>query len=305
MGWRAVLGTRLRLGSGLGLHRQAEGAPRHPDRALREGAARERQALRRRAHVPPPQPRAPRRARVPGAHGAGGVRRPGRGPRRLLDGLRDDRALRLRLHGDVLRDAHRRRERDHAPRDPRARRQVHPAAQLGQDRHPLLLRPRDGLPLLVPDLLGRGALQRRVQGPQEGLVDDLGRVRRLLRRADDEPRLHRLRRPLRLRRRRRAHPGPSVAVGRARAAGQPVGADRDRQRRDPGRAARGPDGRRCQLQRRVGRPLVPGRLLLGLERPRPRRDRHRQAPHDPQEARGRRACGSPTTPRSRTTSARP
>ena len=47
---------------------------------------------------------------------------------------------------------------------------------------------------------------------------------------------------------------------------------------------------RCELQRRVRRPLVPGRLLLGLERARARRDRHRQAPHHPQEARGRRAA---------------
>ena len=57
-------------------------------------------------------------------------------------------------------------------------------------------RPRDRLALLVPDLLRRRALERRLQRPQEGVVDDLGRVRRLLRRADDQPRLHRLRRPV-------------------------------------------------------------------------------------------------------------
>ena len=71
-----------------------------------------------------------------GEHGsgidcAGGVRRPRREPRRLLDGLRDDRPVRLRLDGDVLRDAHGRRERDHAPRDARADRQVHPPRRDG------------------------------------------------------------------------------------------------------------------------------------------------------------------------------
>ena len=75
VGLRAVLGTRLRLGSGLGPHRPAAGAPRDADRALREGDAREREALRRRAPVPAAQPRAARRARVPRADRARGVRR--------------------------------------------------------------------------------------------------------------------------------------------------------------------------------------------------------------------------------------
>ena len=44
-----------------------------------------------------------------------GVRRPRREPRRLLDGLRDDRALRLRVDGHVLRDAHRRGDGGHVP----------------------------------------------------------------------------------------------------------------------------------------------------------------------------------------------
>ena len=129
VGLRAVLGTRLRLGSGLGPHRPAAGAPRDADRALREGDAREREALRRRAPLPAPQPRAARRARLPRADRARGVRRPRREPRRVRDDLRDDRAVRLRLDGDVLRDAHRRRAGDHAPPDRRAGRQVHPAAQ--------------------------------------------------------------------------------------------------------------------------------------------------------------------------------
>ena len=61
----------------------------------------------------------------------------------------------------------------------------------GKTRHPLVLGPRDGLPLLVPRLLRRRTRERRVQGAQEGVVDDVGRVRRLLRRPDDQPGLHR------------------------------------------------------------------------------------------------------------------
>ena len=38
----------------------------------------------------------------------------------LRDDLRDDRALRLRVDGDVLRDAHRRGQHDHAARRPRS-----------------------------------------------------------------------------------------------------------------------------------------------------------------------------------------
>ena len=233
MGCRAVLGPRLRLGSRLGPHRPPEGASRDADLALRDGDARERKALRRRAAVPAPQPRAPRRARLPRADRARGVRRPRREPRRLCDDVRDDRPLRLRLHGDVLRDAHGRRAGAHAATDPRADRQVHPAAQLRPDRHALVLRPRDGLPLLVPGLVARGASRRRLQDQQEGVVDDVRRVRRLLRPADDEPRLQGLRRPLRLRRRQGALRGAAVALGRARPPRQPVRRDLVHGRRDP------------------------------------------------------------------------
>ena len=129
VGRRAVLGARLRVGSRLGLDRPPEGAPRDAHRALREGDAREREALGRRAAVPAPQPRAARRARLPRAHRPRGVRRPRREPRRLRDDVRDDRALRLRVDGDVLRHAHRRGQRDHVPPHAGADRQVHPAAQ--------------------------------------------------------------------------------------------------------------------------------------------------------------------------------
>ena len=72
----------------------------------------------------------------------------------LRDGLRDDRALRLRVDRHVLRDAHRRRCNTIMLRPTRrADREVHPPAQPRQDRHAVLLRPRDRLALLVPVLL--------------------------------------------------------------------------------------------------------------------------------------------------------
>src|SRR5579884_286531 len=154
VGRRAVLGARVRVGPRLGLYRPPEGAARDVDRAVREGAAREREAVRRRAAVPAAQPRAARRARLPRADRPRGVRRAGREPRRVLDGVRDDRALRLCVDRDVLRDARRRGERDHAAPHAGADRQVHPAAVERQDRNALLLRPGDGLALLVPGLSG-------------------------------------------------------------------------------------------------------------------------------------------------------
>ena len=148
-----------------------------------------------------------------GAHRARGVRRARRGPRRLRDDVRDDRALRLRVDGHVLRHAHRRGPGDHAAPHRRADRPLHPPAQQRQDRHAVVLGPRDRLALLVSDLLGRRALQRRLQGAQEGVVDDVGRLRRLLRRADHEPGLLRLRRPVGVRHRRATRSSPSPPRG--------------------------------------------------------------------------------------------
>src|SRR3712207_9007015 len=51
-----------------------------------------------------------------------------------------------------------------------ADRPVHPPAREREDRHPLVFGPRDGLALLVPDLVGRRAREREVQGPKEGLM---------------------------------------------------------------------------------------------------------------------------------------
>ena len=99
---------------------------------------------------------------------------------------------------------------------------LHPPAQQRQDRHAVLFGPGDRLALLVPDLIGRRSHRRRLQGPQEGVVDDLRWLCRLLRRPDHEPRLHRLRRPVGVRDRRRARQVAALHVGRARAARQPV-----------------------------------------------------------------------------------
>ena len=157
-----------------------------------------------------------------------------------------------------------------------------------QDRHALLLRPGDRLALLVPGLLRRAALQQRLQGAQEGVVDDLGRLRRLLRRADDEPGLLRLRRPVGVRDRRRRRQGPARLWDALGLRGNQSGPLEVARGRDPGRADRRPGRRRRRLQRRGRRPVVPGRLLLGLERHRDGGDRHRQAPHDAQAPRRRR-----------------
>ena len=97
---------------------------------------------------------------------------------------------------------------------------------------------------------------------------------------------------------------PSL-VGRARAARQPVRPDPGRGRRDPGRPDRRPARRRRGLQRRGGRPVVPDRLLVGLERHHDGRDRHRASATRRASATSTSACAWPTTRRSRTTSARP
>ena len=116
----------------------------------REGDARERQDFRRQPRVPAAESGTARRARIPGPDSPGGIRRLRRGPRRLLDGLRDDRPLRLRVHGDVLCHAYGRGQRDHAASHRREDRQVHPAAQQREDRDAVLLGPGDRKSFLVP-----------------------------------------------------------------------------------------------------------------------------------------------------------
>ncbi len=59
----------------------------------------------------------------------------------------------------------------------------------------------------------------------------------------------------------------------------------------PARPDRRPGRGRRRLERRVGRPVVPPRLLVRVERDRARHDRHREAPHDAEAPRRRRHAG--------------
>ena len=165
--------------------------------------------------------------------------------------------------------------------------------------------PETGSHFWYPISSGRRALERRVQGAEEGLVDDIGRLRGLLRGADDQPGLLRLRRPLGLRRRRRAHPGPAVPLGRARASREPVRPDRDRQHRGPRGAAR--RARPATARTPTTSPSTRGSwsvpLRSGTAWPSARSTSRNATP--PARSTSTSACASPTTRRSRTTSARP
>ena len=128
--------------------------------------------------------------------------------------------------------------------------------ELGPDRHAVVLRPRDGLALLVPDLVGAERSNGGYRVTQEGVLDDVGRLRRLLRRPDHEPRLQGLRRPLGLRGRQGALRGAAVALGRARPPRQPVRRDRVHRRRDSRR--RRSSAPRATARRRTTRPSTRG-----------------------------------------------
>ena len=163
------------------------------------------------------------------------------------------------------------------------------AAQRRQARHAVLLRPRDRLALLVPVLLqapsasnGGYKVNKKASWTTSGGFADFYVVQTT---SPDFSGYDDLSVFVIDGERRQ---GPAVAVGRARPARQPVRPDPGRRRRDPGRPDRRPGGRRRGLQRRGRRPVVPDRLLVGLERHRARRDRHRQAPHDAQAPRRRR-----------------
>ena len=123
--------------------------------------------------------------------------------------------------------------------------------------------PETGLALLVPDRLRRAPGRRRLRGAQEGVVDDVGRVRRLLRPADHVARLQRrLLQPVGVRRRTRTRSRPSRRSGTRWAC---AATSRARCCCDwkfvPERAARRPDRRRRVLERRGGRPVLPDRLV--------------------------------------------
>jgi hypothetical protein len=149
--------------------------------------------------------------------------------------------------------------------------------------------PEDRLALLVSDLLRSGALQRRLQGAQEGVVDDVGRLRGLLRRPDHVARLLRLRRPLRVRHRRRHGARRSPRCGtRSASAGNQSGPIQVDNVEIPATRSSGPIGDGAASNDEavdpwflVGSSSVWNGITLG-------RDRHRQAPHDAQAPRRRR-----------------
>ena len=102
--------------------------------------------------------------------------------------------------------------------------------------------PETGSHFWYPISSGAERVERRLQGAQEGLLDDLRRLRGLLRDPDHEPGLLRLRRPVGVRGRRRPDQGRARQVGRTRAARQPVGRARGAGRPDPGEQIIGPEG---------------------------------------------------------------
>ena len=94
--------------------------------------------------------------------------------------------------------------------------------------------PETGSHFWYPISSGAERVERRLQGAQEGVVDDLRRLRRLLRRADDEPGLLGLRRPLGLRHRRRGRRRRSRRSGtRSGCAATSPGRSRSRTSRSP------------------------------------------------------------------------
>ena len=81
-------------------------------------------------------------------------------------------------------------------------------------RDALVLRPRDRLALLVPDSVRRAPCRRRLRGAEEGVLDDVGRIRRLLRPPDHVARLRRrLLEPVGVRGRRATRSRRSPASG--------------------------------------------------------------------------------------------
>ena len=211
----------------------------------------------------------------------------------LRDGLRDPRPLRLRLDRDVLRDAHRRGGDDHAAPHRRADRHATSARSTRTCRIGTLSYsdPETGSHFWYPVSSGaersNGGYKVRKKAswttsggfadfyvvqttsPDFSGYDDLSVF---VIDGDDV----------------KAQPSLWDALGLRGNQSGPIEVD---EIEVPAEQVVGPARRRRQLQRRGGRPLVPGRLLLGLERDRARGDRHRQAPHDPQAPRRRRHAG--------------
>ena len=152
-------------------------------------AARQRRRIRQEAALPAQEFRGPGQARPARPDRAQGAGRHGREPCLRRHGGGDHRALRLRQHRHVLHHAYRRGGGGllalSQQRDP----EEHPAPsrQGCLHRHPLLLRPGDRIAFLVPDLLRRREGRGRLEGAQEGLLDHLRRLRRLVHHPDHQP----------------------------------------------------------------------------------------------------------------------
>ena len=304
MGRRALLGPRLRLGSRLGPDRAPEGVAREADQALRAG-------MRANAKRSDDELLF---------------------PRRNFEILAENGFLSLIVPEEYggLGENHvafcmtARRSRATAARRPPCATSCTPARCATimlrptpalidkyirplndlQDRDALLLRPRDRLALLVPVLLGRREVQRRLQGAQEGVVDDVGRLRRLLRRADHEPGLQGLRRPLGLRHRRRATSSPSPRCGtRSACAATSRARSRSTTSRSPATRSSAPSATapppttRRSTRGSSSAPRRSGTASRWARSTSPSATR-------PASATSTSACASPTTRRSRTTSAR-
>ena len=178
-------------------------------------------------------------------------------------------AVRLRVDRDVLRDAYRRRERDHAPRRHPSWSTSTSAPQLGKIGTLSYSDPETGSHFWYP-VSSRRALQRRLQvrkkaswttsagfadfyvvqttSPDFSGYDDLSVF------VVDGDQVQ-------------SQPSLWDALGLR---GNESGPARGPECRDPADAARRARGRRRELERRVRRPLVPDRLLLGVERARAR-----------------------------------
>ena len=300
-------GLGLRVRPAVGADRRAEGAAGQAHPGLRRDAAAQRRPVRHRPGLPARELREAGRTGPARPVRPAEVGRAGREPRLRRHGGGDHRPLRLPLDRHVLHHAPGRGRRPAVPGRPEPG--VHPAAgTAGQgraDRDAVLLRPGDGVALLVPRVVERRAGRGRLEGQQEGVVDHVGGLRGLLRRADDQPGLPgQLLGPVVLSGLQRRGQGRAAEVGRPGAARQPVRHAAGGQRDSPRPAHRRPGRRRRHVQRRDRGPVLSALLVLLLERHRPGRDRHRQGTHDQEEARGCRECASPTTRPFRTMSAR-
>ncbi len=189
-----------------------------------------------------PDPGQARPARPARAEGAG---RHGREPCLRRHGGRDHRPLRLPVDRHVLHHAYR-RGRGRAvppPRQPAACRTSCAASTrtAWSARSPIPIpRPARISGIRFPPARRRS---RRLEGAQEGLLDHLGRLRRLVHRADHQPEFRRqLLRPLLLADPGQRGQGRAREVGRPRPARQPVGHARGRTSVVPQDRLVGPNG---------------------------------------------------------------